>query len=267
MGIGTSKDEAETSIRKVNYVIVFTFFSFFLFLTVFSFYFVREVIRPIESLIKASKELKEKRKASFIPNHSQTEIAELIAFNEMSGQIIESDKKMQKQLELLEQANRKIKNTQGQLVQSAKLAGLGELVAGIAHELNNPIGFIYSNISHLRNYMESLFAIVDKSHESKTDIQTFMEKNDYPYIKEDLPKLKAFEEGSKRAKDIVLGLGSFSRSDKDQTSDFDVNSGLESTLGLLKGVFKNKITIHKNYTEVPKIRCNINHLRFLSWKQ
>ncbi len=263
MGIGTSKDEAETSIRKVNYVIVFTFFSFFLFLTVFSFYFVREVIRPIEALIKASKELKEKRKASFIPNHSQTEIAELVdAFNEMSGQIIESDKKMKKQLKLLEQANRKIKNTQGQLVQSAKLAGLGELVAGIAHELNNPIGFIYSNISHLKNYMESLFTIIDKSHKSKKDMKTFMEKNDYPYIKEDLPKLiKAFEEGSKRAKDIVLGLRNFSRSDKDQTSDFDVNDGLESTLGLLKGVFKNKITIHKHYAEVPKIRCNTNQMK------
>ncbi len=263
MGIGTSKDEAETSIRKVNYVIVFTFFSFFLFLIVFSFYFVREVIRPIESLIGASKELKEKRKASFIPNHSKTEIAELVdAFNEMSGQIIESDRKMKNQLELLEQANKKIKSTQGQLIQSAKLASLGELVAGIAHELNNPIGFIYSNISHLKSYMKSLFEIIDKSHQSVEERNSLMEKKDYPYIKEDLPKLiQACEEGSKRAKNIILGLRNFSRSDRDQTHDFDINAGLDSTLGLLEGEFKNKVTVHKNYGEVPKISCNINQMK------
>ena len=263
MGIGTSKNEAQINIRKVNYVIVFTFFGFFLFLTVFSFYFMREVIRPIESLIQASKELKEKREAPFIPNHSQTEIAELInTFNEMSHQIIESDKEMKKQLNLLEQANRKIKNTQSQLIQSAKLASLGELVAGIAHELNNPIGFIYSNISHLKNYMSSLFDIIDKSHKSGKDLNTFMKKQDYPYIKKDLPKLiQACEEGSKRAKDIVLGLKSFSRSDKNQVNDFDVNKGLDSTLELLKGEFKNRITIHKNYGDIPKIKCNANQIK------
>ena len=263
MGIGTSKDEAETSIRKVNYVIVFTFFSFFLFLTVFSFYFVREVVRPIESLVKASKELKEKRKASFIPNHSKTEIAELVdAFNEMSGQIIASDKKMEKQLELLEQANTKIKNTQGQLIQSAKLASLGELVAGIAHELNNPVGFIYSNISYLKNYMKSLFKIIDKSHKSEEELNTLMKKKDYSYIKEDFPKLiKACEEGAKRAKDIVLGLRNFSRLDRDQRSEFDVNGGLDSTLGLIEGELKNKVTVHKNYAEVPKIHCNVNQMK------
>ena len=248
-----------------------------IFLTLFSFYFVREVIHPIESLIRVSKDLKEKRSAPFIPNHSQTEIADLIdAFNEMSGQITESDKKMKKQLNLLEQANEKIKKTQSQLVQSAKLAGLGELVAGIAHELNNPIGFIYSNISHLRDYMNSLFVIIDKNREPNSsmdessdfvkkrsvDFEGFIEKQDYSYIKEDLPRLiTACEEGSRRAKDIVLGLKNFSRSDKDQLVSFDINDGLDSTLRLLEGEVKNRIKVHKNYGELPKVKCNANQIK------
>src|SRR5690606_18700071 len=123
-----------------------------------------------------------------------------------------SDQKMKKQLELLEQANNKIKKTQTQLVQSAKLASLGELVAGIAHELNNPIGFIYSNIGHLKNYSQSLFKIIDSGDaESLKEIKN---SEDYDYIKKDLPRLiQSCEEGSNRAKEIVLGLRNFSRAD------------------------------------------------------
>lgn len=263
IGIGSSKEEAESSIRNVNYMIVFTFLSFFTFLTIMSFYFVREVIKPIESLIRASKELKDAREAPFIPNHSKTEIADLVdSFNEMSAQIVESDQKMKKQLDLLEQANNKIKNTQNQLVQSAKLASLGELVAGIAHELNNPIGFIYSNIGHLKDYSQSLFKIIDKAQKSKQELDLLLVEEDYAYIKKDFPKLiQSCEEGSNRAKDIVLGLRNFSRADEEQTQAFDVNVGLESTLKLLGGELKDQINLHKNYGEVPMINCNINQMK------
>ncbi|MCJ8278009.1 MAG: hypothetical protein HRT44_04970 [Bdellovibrionales bacterium] len=261
IGVGSSKAEAEISIRKVNYMIIFTFLSFLAFLSVMSFYFVREVISPIESLIRASKTLKETRKAPFIPNKSQTEIADLVdSFNEMSLQIVESDEQMQKQLELLELANNKIKKTQNQLVQSAKLASLGELVAGIAHELNNPIGFIYSNIGHLKNYSQSLFKIVDSA--GSPDFDGTKNEEDYEYIKKDLPRLiQSCEEGSNRAKDIVLGLRNFSRADEEQTQPFDVNAGIDSTLQLIGGQIKNKINVVKNYNEVPILNCNNNQMK------
>ncbi len=263
MGMGSSKLEAEASIRNVNYMILFTFLSFFVFLLIMSFYFVREVISPIEALIKASKDLKDAREAPFIANKSKTEIADLVdAFNEMSVQIVESDQKMKKQLDLLEQANNKIKNTQNQLVQSAKLASLGELVAGIAHELNNPIGFIYSNIGHLREYSQSLFSIIDKTKNNKGELDLLLVEEDYDYIKKDLPKLiQSCEEGSNRAKDIVLGLRNFSRADEEKTQAFDVNNGLDSTLKLLSGELKNKALVRKDYNEVPKINCNINQMK------
>lgn len=263
MGMGSSKHAAEVSIQNVNYVILFTFFSFLVFLLIISFYFVREVISPIESLIKASKNLKDAREAPQIENHSKTEISDLVdAFNEMSVQIVESDQKMKKQLELLEQANAKIKNTQTQLVQSAKLASLGELVAGIAHELNNPIGFIYSNIGHLREYSQSLFKIIEKARDNKNEIDILMVEEDYEYIKKDFPKLiQSCEEGSSRAKEIVLGLRNFSRADEEKTQAFDVNVGIDSTLKLLSGQLKNKVLVRKDYNEVPKINCNINQMK------
>jgi len=263
IGMGSSKEKAEGSIRKVNYVIIFTFLSFLVFLILMSVYFVREVISPIEALIKASRELKDAREAPFIPNHSKTEIAELVdAFNEMSVQIVESDQKMKGQLELLEQANTKIKSTQNQLVQSAKLASLGELVAGIAHELNNPIGFIYSNISHLREYSQALFSIIDKSRINKNELDLLVVEQDYEYIKKDFPKLiQSCEEGSHRAKEIVIGLRNFSRADEEKTQAFDVNKGIDSTLKLLAGEIKNKIKLVKDYHELPMVNCNVNQMK------
>ncbi len=263
IGMGSSKERAEGSIRKVNYVIIFTFLSFLVFLVLMSVYFVKEVISPIESLIKASRELKDAREAPFIPNHSKTEIAELVdAFNEMSAQIVESDQKMKGQLDLLEQANTKIKSTQSQLVQSAKLASLGELVAGIAHELNNPIGFIYSNISHLREYSQALFSIIDKSRVNKNELDILVVEQDYEYIKKDFPKLiQSCEEGSHRAKEIVIGLRNFSRADEEKTQAFDVNKGIDSTLKLLAGEIKNKIKLVKDYHELPMVNCNVNQMK------
>lgn len=263
IGIGSSKEKDLSNIRNVNLMILLTFLGFFAFLTVMSFYFVREVIKPIESLIQASKDLKDAREAPFIPNHSKTEIADLVdSFNEMSLQIYENDQKMKGQVELLEQANNKIKNTQNQLVQSAKLASLGELVAGIAHELNNPIGFIYSNIGHLKEYSDSLFKIIDKTKKSKQELDLLLVEEDYEYIKKDLPKLiQSCEEGSNRAKDIVLGLRNFSRADEEQTQAFDVNKGIDSTIKLITGELKNKVKLHKDYHEVPMINCNINQMK------
>ena len=263
IGMGSSKSDAEASIGNVQYVIYFTFLSLIAFIIVLSFYFVREVISPIEALIKASKELKDGNSVPHIKNTSKTEIADLVdSFNEMAVQIVESDQKMKKQLDLLEQANNKIKNTQNQLVQSAKLASLGELVAGIAHELNNPIGFIYSNIGHLKNYSKSLFNIIDKAKKNASELDLLIVEEDYEYIKKDLPKLiQSCEEGSNRAKDIVLGLRNFSRADEEKTQAFDVNSGIDSTLKLLSGELKNKVLVRKDYNEVPKINCNINQMK------
>jgi two-component system, NtrC family, sensor kinase len=263
IGMGSSKQEAESSIRQVNYVILFTFLSFLVFLIIMSFYFVREVISPIESLIKASRELKDAREAPIIDNRSRTEVAELIdAFNEMSQQIVDSDQKMKKQLDLLEQANTKIKSTQTQLVQSAKLASLGELVAGIAHELNNPIGFIYSNISHLREYSQALFKIIDKSRVNKNELDLLVVEEDYEYIKKDFPKLiQSCEEGSHRAKEIVIGLRNFSRADEEKTEAFDVNKGIDSTLKLLGGEIKNRAKVIKDYHDLPMVNCNVNQMK------
>ena len=255
IAVGSSKKESIENIRRVNYFIALTFAFFIMFILIMSFFMVREVISPIEALIKATDKMKESREPVHVSNPSRTEIARLVeSFNEMSLKISDSENKLVQQLELLESANEKIKSTQNQLVQSAKLASLGELVAGIAHELNNPIGFVYSNIGHLKEYSNSLLKIID-GESTKDD-------EDYEFIKKDLPKLiQSCEEGSTRAKEIVIGLRNFSRADEESKQAFDVNAGLESTLRLLSGEFKNRIELHKEYGELPQMNGNVNQLK------
>ena len=263
IGIGSSKSSAVAGMANVQTVITFAFLCLFIFILVLSFLFVREVIAPIEQLIQASKKLQKGEPFEPVQSNSHTEIADLIgSFNDMADQVVKSDKELKSQLKLLEQAKEKIRSTQYQLVQSAKLASLGELVAGIAHELNNPIGFIYSNIEYLKKYSNSLFKIVDKSLTNSSELELLVIEEDYRYIKKDLPKLiQSCEEGSVRAKDIVVGLRNFSRSDDELIQELDINKAIESTIKLLSGVISNKVTIKTELSSVPKIQANSNQIK------
>jgi len=263
VGMGVDTRESQSRIRNVSIVIALAFGCILLFSFIMSLFFLREFISPVEKITQAMDEMKKSRKVVYVQNDSQTELGELVQnFNEMSLTIHESDSELKKQVKLLEKANNKIKRAQGQLVQSAKLASLGELVAGIAHELNNPIGFIYSNMEHLKSYSKSLIDVLDVAAQSGSIEPKFLEDIDFSYIKEDLPKLvRSCEEGAIRAKDIVIGLRNFSRMEDGFREGFDVNEGVESTLKLLKGVISSSVTIHKNFSELPKIYANGNQLK------
>lgn len=263
VGMGVNTTEGRSSIRTVSAVIAFAYGCFLLFSFFLSLFFLREFIRPVEDLTEAMGEMKDSRKVVYVQNESDTELGDLIKnFNEMSLTIHESDSQLKKQVKLLEMANGKIKRAQGQLVQSAKLASLGELVAGIAHELNNPIGFIYSNMEHLKAYSESLIGLIEAAQKSGAVDPKLLEEIDFNYIKDDLPKLvKSCEEGAVRAKDIVIGLRNFSRTEDAFRSGFDVNDGLDSTLKLLKSAISSTMVINKSYGKIPKIFCNGNQIK------
>src|SRR5690606_14605963 len=121
-------------------------------------------------------------------------------------------KNLKVKIQELEKANNEIRDTQAKLVHTAKMASLGQLVAGIAHELNNPIGFIYSNMSHLRDYSQKLLHLIQVAEKEPAKLGDEKEKADLDYITKDLPKLIAScEDGARRTRDIVLGLRNFSR--------------------------------------------------------
>jgi two-component system, NtrC family, sensor kinase len=158
----------------------------------------------------------------------------------------------------LTQTLSELQSTQTQLVQSAKMSSLGQLVAGIAHEVNNPVNFIHGNLSHVERYSRDLLAIVDACQAASTQPQQFATleaEYELDFLREDLPKLLAsMQGGTKRIREIVLSLRNFSRLDEAELKVVDLHEGIESTLMILQHRF-GSIGLAKQYADLPKWRC------------
>ncbi len=169
------------------------------------------------------------------------------------------------QSQQLSQTLQELQSAQSQLIQSEKMSSLGQLVAGVAHEINNPVNFIHGNLSHASEYTEDLLNLLSlyQRHfpDVTSDIQTQMEDVDLDFIKTDLPKLlNSMKIGTERIRGIVQSLRTFSRLDESDKKAVDVHEGIDSTLLILGHRFKsvpNKRTIEivKAYGDLPKIDC------------
>lgn len=167
---------------------------------------------------------------------------------------------------LLEETVQELKQTQAQLIHTEKMASLGQFVAGIAHEINNPANFIQGNISHLRSYTSELLdllnlyqAALPNPPQNIQDLAAEMELN---FLVEDLAKiLDSMKLGSERIKNIVSSLRNFSRLGEAKLKKVDLHEGLESSLMILQhrlepeGRDRPKIQVIKNYQKIPKIEC------------
>lgn len=260
VAVGDSKEAAQKKIRDVTAMVLVTFLILLLVLLLSSFLMARVVLRPLLRLVEATRHMDQAQTPLRIPVTSPTELGLLTeSFNSMSERVWQARRELEAKVAELQRAYTEIKDTQSKLVHSAKMASLGQLVAGIAHELNNPIGFIYSNMAHLREYGEKLIQIVEECEKLVRDTKALAklkEEMDYNYIREDLPKLIAScEEGARRTKDIVLGLRNFSRLDEAVLKAVQINEGLDNTLALLVGETKNRIEIIKDYEDLPLVEC------------
>jgi signal transduction histidine kinase len=155
-----------------------------------------------------------------------------------------------------------LKNTQTQLVQNEKLASLGQLTAGIAHEINNPINFVSSNISPLKRDFADLETIFKRYKESGIEpndkvLQKMITDMDIDYTFAEIKDLlKGIEEGAKRTTEIVKGLKSFSRTDEQKKSEYDITEGLDGTILLLNSKLIHKgIVVEKKYEQLPLLNC------------
>jgi len=165
----------------------------------------------------------------------------------------------------MKQTNARLAEAQSQLLQSEKLASIGQLAAGVAHEINNPVGFVASNLGSLRRYMESMLELIrlyesaDKAllpPELVKEIKSLQERADFEFIHEDLPVLlKESEDGLHRVKKIVQDLRDFSRVDQADWQEADLNQGLDSTLNVVMNEVKYKATVKKDYGPLPAVRC------------
>ncbi len=262
LGLATSRDEILSAISGINRA-VFSVVALVIVLIVVVMLSVSNIIlKPLRNLVFAAKKMADGGEATPLKIESETEIGLLtMSFNNMAKKISQAQKDLKNKIEELENANREIQKTQSQLVQSAKMVSLGQLVAGVAHELNNPIGFIYNNMNHLKEYSDKLVNIIEKADPNSKEVAKAKSDADYQYIKTDLPKLiKSCEDGSRRVRDIVLDLRNFSRTDDKDQSEYSLEDGLNNTLHLLEGEYKNKIQIHKAYENVPKISCYPNQI-------
>jgi signal transduction histidine kinase len=153
-----------------------------------------------------------------------------------------------------------LKQAQSQLVQSEKMSSLGKMVAGFAHEINNPVSFIHGNITYVSEYIEDLLTIAnlyrDKKSNIPNSIQEKIEEIDLDFLVEDLPKcLKSMQVGTERIRELVLSLRIFSRLDEAGIKTVDLHQGLDSTLLILSGQLNPKITVAKQYGDLPRVAC------------
>ncbi|WP_044501190.1 ATP-binding sensor histidine kinase [Nostoc sp. PCC 7107] len=170
----------------------------------------------------------------------------------------------------LQEALQELQCTQTQLIQSEKMSSLGQMVAGIAHEINNPINFIHGNINHTSEYIQDLLellAIYQQECSHPSDLITAKTAEiDVDFLAKDLPKiLDSMKVGSSRIRNIVLGLRNFSRLDESEMKAVDIHEGIDNTLMILQHRLKEKsdspeIEVIKEYAKIPNISCYAGQL-------
>ena len=164
--------------------------------------------------------------------------------------------------ELLSKALSDLKDAQSQLVHSEKMASLGQMMAGLVHEMNNPLNFVSGNIDHVRRFSEGIMQLVDGCIDSyggniPVDIASIMKSIDLDFLREDVPVIiKDCREGVDRAKRIINDLRMFSAPDRGGTYLTDLKDLIESTLNILRHEWDQSVIIEKNYNKIPEIVCN-----------
>lgn len=243
----------------------------FIVLAIIASYMMSNVIStPLDKLSKAAKNIADGNFDVKIEDTNFSEINALIkAYNEMGTQLNELysslELKVQERTIALEAANYKLQETQAMMVHSEKMRALGELVAGIAHEINNPVNFIHGNIMILQNYSDDLLGLIDLYEENninfpqdiKKKIEDLKKQIDLDFLRDDIKDLiRSCIEGTQRTKNIVLDLKNFSRMEEMVLTQFDIPKEIDTTLNILNNKYKNRITVVKNYEPtVPKIEA------------
>jgi len=177
-----------------------------------------------------------------------------------------SEAKFRAKAQQLEEALLELQHTQAQLIQSEKMSSLGQLVAGIAHEINNPVNFIYGNVKHANEYVKDLLHLLElyqqHSYPPVPEIHEQIYAIDLDFIRQDLPKvLDSMNSGAERIRQIVLSLRNFSRLDEEGMKLVNIHEGIDNALLLLQNRLKAKpespeIEVIKEYGNLPRIRCH-----------
>ena len=192
----------------------------------------------------------------------QSDITEKI---EVIKALRDSENNYRKLNEQLESTLAELTQTQSQMIQTEKMSSLGQMVAGIAHEINNPVGFIHGNLEFVNQYIQELLKLVELQQKAlfhKTpELEAEIAETEIEFIKEDLPAvLQSMRVGTDRIKKIILSLRNFSRLDEADMKPVDIHQGINNTLLLVQHRFqcqpqRPEINILKNYADLPLVEC------------
>ena len=281
IGVEIDEQDVYQPIHALTYWLFVAVFVLSL-LVIFSTYIIsRGITVPLNTLTRSAITISQGNFNDRVPVQSSDELGVLATtFNEMARTLSSRETQLQelnrnlenivrdRTLELensheaLKRAYFDLKSAQEQLVQTEKMASLGQLVAGIAHEIKNPLNFIYGNTGFLEDYTNTIQGLLEAfeklpsiSAEDRAAIERMKEEVHYAFIKQDLKILiDNFRDGSSRINAIVSDLRAFSRMDRDIVSEVDLNASLEMSLNLLRNQYKDRIEIHKDYGQIPQIK-------------
>jgi two-component system, NtrC family, sensor kinase len=241
-----------------------------------------EIAQPLQQLTAASDHLADGDFTVALDIDRQDELGHLArAFTRMTGQLKTSfgaletantdlENRVADRTKALQKAMAELSQTQAQMVHNEKMSSLGKTVAGVAHEINNPVNFIHGNLTHVNRYAQDLLKLTGlyQQHypEPGDEIMELLEDLDLPFLREDIVKvIGSMRMGTERIREIILSLRNFSRLDEAAVKSVNIHDGIESTLLILQHRFQESagqqtIEIIRDYGTLPMVNCHVSQI-------